>query len=119
MKKFWYRLTRSLKPRRSRALVDWRRLGFESLENRLALNTGPIVTFHTSLGDFKVQLFSDVAPQTVANFLNYVNSGAYNNSIIHRSVPGFVEQGGGFTTNNATFTSLSQLSAIPTNAPVQ
>jgi peptidyl-prolyl cis-trans isomerase A (cyclophilin A) len=34
-------------------------------------------------------------PATVENFLSYVNSGAYNNSIIHRSVPGFVIQGGG------------------------
>jgi cyclophilin family peptidyl-prolyl cis-trans isomerase len=97
---------------------NWRRLGFESLENRWVLNTGPIVSFNTSLGEFKVQLFSDVAPATVANFLAYVNSGAYTNSIIHRSVPGFVEQGGGFTTSNPTFTTLSQLSAIPTNSPV-
>src|SRR5690606_25761942 len=35
-------------------------------------------------------------PKTVENFLAYVNAGAYTDSIIHRSVPGFVVQGGGF-----------------------
>ena len=37
---------------------------------------------------------------TVANFINYVNQGAYVNSIIHRSVPGFVIQGGGYQLQN-------------------
>jgi cyclophilin family peptidyl-prolyl cis-trans isomerase len=72
----------------------------------------PVYVFHTSLGDISVQLYPDVAPQTVANFLNYVNSGAYQNSIIHRSVPGFVIQGGGFQVQN------SSIIATPTNAPV-
>jgi cyclophilin family peptidyl-prolyl cis-trans isomerase len=113
------RLAWSFAAQRAASRPTWRHLLFEVLENRLALNTGPIVSFNTSLGEFKVQLFSDVAPQTVANFLAYVNSGAYTNSIIHRSVPGFVEQGGGFTSNSPTFTNISQLTAIPTNAPVQ
>jgi cyclophilin family peptidyl-prolyl cis-trans isomerase len=55
-----------------------------------------IVRLNTSLGNVDVELEDTATPQTVANFLNYVNSGRYNNSIIHRSVPGFVEQGGGF-----------------------
>src|SRR6185312_12540472 len=112
-------LAQAFATQRAAVRPTWRHLLFEVLENRLALNTGPIVSFHTSLGDFKVQLFSDVAPQTVANFLTYVNSGAYTNSIIHRSVPGFVEQGGGFTTNSQTFTNVSQFTSIPTNPPVQ
>jgi len=53
----------------------------------------PVVRFHTNLGDLDVQLLSNSAPNTVANFLAYMNAGAYNNSIIHRSVPGFIWQG--------------------------
>jgi cyclophilin family peptidyl-prolyl cis-trans isomerase len=55
-----------------------------------------IVRLNTSFGNVDVEMEDTATPQTVANFLNYVNSGRYNNSIIHRSVPGFVEQGGGF-----------------------
>lgn len=98
-----------ISPRASR-----RRLAFESLENRLVLNTGPIVTFHTSLGDFKLQLYSDVAPNTVANFLLYVNSGAYNNTIIHRTFDGGnapagndIVQGGAVTTSNTAVPNLT------------
>lgn len=77
-------------------------------------NAATTVTMHTSLGDIGIQLFDDTAPQTVANFLSYVNSGAYNNSFIHRSVPGFVIQGGGYTWNTVNNT----YSTIPTHAPV-
>ena len=55
-----------------------------------------VVRFHTSLGDIDVQLDSTNAPKTVANFLGYVNRGDYNDSIFHRSVPGFIIQGGGY-----------------------
>lgn len=58
--------------------------------------TGPSVRFETNLGNIDVVLRPDVAPNTVQNFLNYVNKGAYTNSIIHRSVAGFVIQGGGY-----------------------
>lgn len=53
------------------------------------------------------------APLTVQNFQNYVNDGDYVNSIIHRSIPGFVVQGGGFTVNNLS------VSTVPTDSPVQ
>jgi cyclophilin family peptidyl-prolyl cis-trans isomerase len=56
-----------------------------------------IVTFETVLGNFQVELLSDDAPATVANFLNYVNRGDYDGSFVHRTVPGFVIQGGGFS----------------------
>ena len=55
---------------------------------------GTIVNFSTPLGDFSLELFDDVAPGTVANFLNYVNSGRYDSVVVHRSIPGFVIQGG-------------------------
>lgn len=56
-----------------------------------------VVEFQTVLGNFSVNLFDDTTPQTVANFLDYVNNGAYTDSVVHRSEPGFVIQGGGFT----------------------
>ena len=55
---------------------------------------GTIVNFSTPLGDFSLELFDDDAPGTVANFLNYVDSGRYDSVIVHRSIPGFVIQGG-------------------------
>ena len=55
---------------------------------------GTIVNFSTPLGDFSLELFDDVAPGTVANFLNYVDSGRYDSVIVHRSILGFVIQGG-------------------------
>jgi cyclophilin family peptidyl-prolyl cis-trans isomerase len=70
-------------------------------------------TFHTSLGNIPVELRPDVAPVNVANFLSYVNSGAYTNSIIHRVQSGFINQGGGYTTDVT-----AKIYAIPQNAPV-
>jgi cyclophilin family peptidyl-prolyl cis-trans isomerase len=73
-----------------------------------------IVRMHTSLGDIDVQLLDTAAPATVANFLNYVTGDAYANSFIHRSVPGFIVQGGGYRWNSTT----NAASAVPANAPV-
>lgn len=73
------------------------------------------VRFNTSMGAINVELFNTKAPRTVANFLNYVTSGAYNNSIFHRLVQGFVIQGGGFTFQSNP----SKLTPIPTDPPVQ
>ncbi|MDT0594697.1 peptidylprolyl isomerase [Glaciecola petra] len=72
-----------------------------------------VVEVRTVVGDFQVNLFDDVTPQTVNNFLDYVNSGAYANNVVHRSVPGFVVQMGGFTYNNAF-----PLDEVATGAPV-
>jgi len=72
------------------------------------LATGPTVRFNTSLGDIDVLLLPGSAPATVQNFLNYVRRGTYNNSIFHRSVPGFIIQGGGFTFSGGTFRALAQ-----------
>jgi len=55
-----------------------------------------VVRFDTVLGAIDVQLYDDAVPLTVANFLSYVNSGRYSGTFIHRSVPGFVIQGGGY-----------------------
>ncbi len=55
-----------------------------------------LVRISTSFGDFTLELFDDVAPVTVRNFLNYVERGAYNGTYFHRLDAGFVLQGGGY-----------------------
>jgi peptidyl-prolyl cis-trans isomerase A (cyclophilin A) len=57
------------------------------------------VRMQTDLGGIDILLRDDVAPNNVANFLEYANSGAYDGTFIHRNVPGFVVQGGGFKFN--------------------
>ncbi len=57
----------------------------------------PMVLISTSQGDIKVELFADKAPETVKNFLAYVNAGYYDDTIFHRVIPGFMIQGGGIT----------------------
>jgi cyclophilin family peptidyl-prolyl cis-trans isomerase len=54
------------------------------------------VTMQTPFGAVEIELFDEATPKTVANFLKYVNEGAYENSFIHRSVEDFVVQGGGW-----------------------
>lgn len=54
-----------------------------------------MVILSTNFGDIKIELFPEEAPKTVANFLEYVNSGFYNGMIFHRVIPGFMVQGGG------------------------
>ncbi|MDW6001664.1 peptidylprolyl isomerase [Vibrio mangrovi] len=58
----------------------------------------PSVEFETTLGSFTVELNSEKAPVTVENFLRYVEDGSYVGSIFHRVIPGFMVQGGGFST---------------------
>lgn len=86
--------------------------------------TGQVATFQlydSALGNggtTQVVLFDQPglgAPLSVANFLNYVNGDSYTNSFIHRSEPGFVIQGGGFTANGFPVISVG---AIPTNPPI-
>jgi cyclophilin family peptidyl-prolyl cis-trans isomerase len=64
-----------------------------------------VVTIETPLGTFQMEMLADEAPNTVQNFLNYLERGDYTGTFFHRSVPGFVVQGGGFvydaTTNTA------------------
>ena len=67
------------------------------------------VTFKTDVGDIVVSLLPDEAPISVANFLGYVERGDYVETIFHRSVPGFVIQGGAFR---------SDLSSIPLQGPI-
>jgi Raf kinase inhibitor-like YbhB/YbcL family protein len=73
-----------------------------------------LVRLQTALGPIEIELFDTAAPLSVANFLSYVNSGAYNNSFIHRSVPGFIIQGGGYTWDSVR----NQPASVIKHAPV-
>ena len=62
-----------------------------------ALAENPRVEFKTTMGGFTLELYPDKAPKTVANFLEYVNSGFYKGTIFHRVIDNFMIQGGGMT----------------------
>ena len=72
------------------------------------------VVFDTSQGEIEVNLYDNSTPKTVENFLSYVNDGSYNNTVIHRSVPSFITQGGGFA-----FEGSLDLTKLPTKAAVK
>ncbi|MBU9812285.1 peptidylprolyl isomerase A [Rahnella sp. SL6] len=55
------------------------------------------VMLTTSAGNIELELDSAKAPVSVKNFVDYAQSGYYNNTIFHRVIPGFMVQGGGFT----------------------
>jgi peptidyl-prolyl cis-trans isomerase A (cyclophilin A) len=72
-----------------------------------------VVEVRTVLGNIQVNLFDETTPASVANFLDYVNSGAYANNVVHRVEPGFVAQAGGFQYNKQI-----PLDAVPAGIPV-
>jgi len=69
-----------------------------------------MVILHTNLGDITLELDAARAPKTVANFLDYVRSGHFDNTLFHRVIDGFMIQGGGFT---------SEFRQKPTRAAVE
>jgi peptidyl-prolyl cis-trans isomerase B (cyclophilin B) len=68
-----------------------------------------MVVLHTNHGDITLELDEKRAPKTVANFLEYVRSGHFDNTLFHRVIDGFMIQGGGFEPG---------LKQKPTRAPV-
>ncbi len=62
-----------------------------------AANQNPRVRLETSKGAIVLELFADRAPETVANFLGYVDAGFYDGTIFHRVIADFMIQGGGLT----------------------
>ncbi len=57
----------------------------------------PVVLMKTSEGQIRIELWADKAPETVKNFLRYVDEGFYDGTIFHRVIDNFMIQGGGFT----------------------
>ena len=58
-----------------------------------------MIKLHTNHGVITLKLFADKAPETVANFIQYVKDGHYDNTIFHRVISNFMVQGGGFDVN--------------------
>lgn len=72
-------------------------LGGKELARLRVIIPAPVVLLSLAQGTIELELDPEKAPVTVQNFLNYVNSNFYNNTIFHRVVEGFVIQGGGYT----------------------
>lgn len=72
-------------------------VGIVSSLMSLAALAQTVVKMETSQGNIVIELADKQAPVTVKNFLGYVNSGFYNGTIFHRTIGGFMIQGGGFT----------------------
>lgn len=70
----------------------------------------PEVLIITNMGEFAVRLNPEKAPKTVENFLSYVDSGHYKDTIFHRVISTFMIQGGGFT---------ADMTQKPVNAPIE
>ena len=75
------------------------------------LGAGPYVQFRTPIGDIEVELYGD-KPVTTENFIRYVQAGLYRDMFLHRWVPRFVIQGGGYSITNRGTTN-AQVVAIP------
>src|SRR5436305_1626523 len=72
-------------------------LGVSAAGLRAGEAKNPVVVIDTSMGTIEVELYPDKAPETVKNFLSYVNDKFYDGTIFHRVIPTFMIQGGGFT----------------------
>ena len=57
-------------------------------------NSNTQVTLKTTAGDMVVEFFADKAPKHVANFIKLAGDGFYNGTVFHRTIPGFMIQGG-------------------------
>jgi cyclophilin family peptidyl-prolyl cis-trans isomerase len=79
-----------------------------------------VVDIQTNLpapdNNIALDLTTTATPGTVANFLDYINNGEFANTIFHRSVPGFILQGGGYTTNGNLITSLGTITGESSTA---
>lgn len=71
----------------------------ETQSQDIELNNNPKVELITSNGSIVIELFPDQSPITVQNFLSYVESGFYNNTIFHRVIQNLLIQGGAYTPN--------------------
>lgn len=69
-------------------------------------STNKIVQFVTSQGTYEVEMFNDLTPNTVANFLSYTSR--YTNAIVQRSVSSFVVQAGGYTLDKQILTAIAK-----------
>ncbi|QOL16222.1 peptidylprolyl isomerase A [Dickeya dianthicola] len=85
-------------------------LSLTAFSPAFAATTPTHVLLTTSAGNIELALDDQKAPVSVKNFVDYVNSGFYNGTIFHRVIPGFMVQGGGFS---------SDMKQKATNSPVK
>lgn len=79
-----------------------------------------VLRLHTNLGDVDLLLHQTATPQTVANFLSYVNSGRFDGALFHRSEDQFVFQGGGYKVNGSNwFEPISTFAPVPNEPGLQ
>lgn len=73
-------------------------LGLATTQAQAAETTSnnPMVLMETTMGTVMIELYPEKAPESVKNFLRYVNEGFYDGTIFHRVIPNFMVQGGGF-----------------------
>ncbi|MGD8891254.1 MAG: peptidylprolyl isomerase [Desulfobacterales bacterium] len=90
------------------ALIVIGAMVFTGAEDVAAEN--PKVLLDTSKGEVVIELYPDKAPDTVKNFLNYVDTKFFDGTIFHRVIPNFMIQGGGFT---------DDMKQKPTQAPIK
>lgn len=90
------------------ALIVIGAMVFTGAEDVAAEN--PKVLLDTSKGEIVLELYPDKAPDTVKNFLDYVDAKFYDGTIFHRVIPNFMIQGGGFT---------DDMKQKPTQAPIK
>jgi len=76
----------------------------------MSADNNPKVVLETSKGAIVLELYPDKAPDTVKNFLSYVDAKFYDGTIFHRVIPNFMIQGGGFT---------ADMTRKPTAAPIK
>jgi peptidyl-prolyl cis-trans isomerase B (cyclophilin B) len=69
-----------------------------------------MIRLHTNFGVIEIELDAEKAPETTANFIQYVREGHYDNTVFHRVIDGFMIQGGGFEPG---------MKQKPTRPPVQ
>jgi cyclophilin family peptidyl-prolyl cis-trans isomerase len=82
----------------------------DSSKSKADTSHNDIVVVETSLGTIEIELNTEKAPISSKNFLKYVDEGAYNDTIFHRVIKGFMIQGGGFT---------ADMKQKPTHAPIE
>ncbi len=75
-----------------------------------AFAANPVVEMKTSQGTIEIELFEEQAPKSVENFLSYAKRDAYNGTVFHRVIDGFMIQGGGFD---------EKMTQKPTVAPIE
>ncbi|MGE5384252.1 MAG: peptidylprolyl isomerase [Betaproteobacteria bacterium] len=76
----------------------------------MAAWAAPTVEMTTSMGKIVIELNSEKAPKSTANFLRYARDGFYQGTLFHRVIPGFMIQGGGFD---------EAMSQKPTRPPIE